>query len=243
MEQLNFSIENFEGPLDLLLKLIAGNRMTLLDVKLSLIIDQYLDFIGTIGPSQLEDASEFIEMAARLVYMKSVALLPRQEETEQLHRELVGQLVEYQLAQQAAAKLRYMQEGLFFFVREPMKIDFTEEYKAVHDPQELLTAMKALMTKAIVITEQGQRTFEEIVVAPVVSVSSRMLHILRSLRRGVVRTLNELFSTIKSKGESIATFLGLLELMNNRRILVSDDGTIEHTVRRNIATEDDTSDE
>ena len=112
MEQLNFKIESFEGPLDLLLHLVARHKVALIDVEISLLIDQYLDFIGNIGPQDLEPTSEFVEMAARLVYMKTVVLLPRQEEAERLERELVGQLVEYQLCKEAAEKLRYMQEEI-----------------------------------------------------------------------------------------------------------------------------------
>jgi len=226
MDQLNLKIENFEGPLDLLLKLIARNRMTLLDVQLRLIIDQYLDFIGFIGPDQLDSASEFIEMAARLVYMKSIALLPRQEEIEELERELVGQLIEYQLCKQAALKLRYMQEGLYYIVRDTMEIDFKEDYKITHDKTQLAIALKALMSRTILISEKNLETFEEIVVAPVVSISSRMMHILRSLRRGVIQNVIDLFLTIRTKGESVATFLGLLELMNTKRVTVADDGSI-----------------
>ena len=227
MDQLSFRIENFEGPLDLLLKLISRNRMTLLELKLSMIIDQYLDFIGTIGPSELDPASEFIEMASRLVYMKSAALLPRQEEARELERELVGQLIEYQLAKQAAAKLRFMQEGIVYFVRDPIEMEYREEYKIRHNKEELKNALKTLMTRTIIITEEGRQTFEEIVVAPVVSVTSRMMQILRGLRKGIVKNVVQLFSGIRSRSESVATFLGLLELISNKRVTVSGDGDIE----------------
>lgn len=237
MDNVSFKIENFEGPLDLLLKLIARNRMTLLDVEISLIIDQYLDYIGEIGPEQLDPASEFIEMAARLVYMKSAALLPRQDEIEKLEKELVGQLIEYHLCQQAAKKLRFMQEGIFYAVREPMEMVFKEEYKLKHEKEELSKAIKALMIRTTVISEKGRQVFEEIVVAPVVSVSSRMMHILRGLRKGLVKNVVQLFTNIRNRSESVATFLGLLELISNKRITVADDGaiaTISASTRRNV---------
>jgi len=232
MEQvISFKIENFEGPLDLLLNLITRNRMTLLDVRLSLIIDQYLDFIGSIGPEQLDPASEFIEMAARLVYMKSVALLPRKEESEELRKELIGQLVEYRLAKEAAAKLRYMQEGLFFIVRETLDMEFNEEYKGVHDKELLLLAIKLLTGRVTAFGEVGMETFEEIVTAPVVSVSSRVIYIMRSLRKGLIKNVGELFEKIKVKSEAVATFLGLLELINAKRITVDDNGEIKTPLR------------
>ena len=92
MEGLRFKIENFEGPLDLLLHLIVRHRMSLYDISIHLLIDQYLDAIGSLSPDGLDSASEFIEMAARLVEMKSLALLPRSDAGE-LERELVGQLM------------------------------------------------------------------------------------------------------------------------------------------------------
>ena len=88
MQELTYHIQDFEGPLDLLLHLLSVHKMSLLDIHIYELIDQYLDFIGSVGPEELESASEFIEMAARLVYMKSIALLPREEEKEELTREL-----------------------------------------------------------------------------------------------------------------------------------------------------------
>ena len=95
LTELTYKINDFEGPLDLLLHLISKHKMQLFDIQIYQLIDQYLEFIGEIGPEQLEPTIEFVEMAARLVYMKSVALLPRSDEKEELERELTGQLIEY----------------------------------------------------------------------------------------------------------------------------------------------------
>ena len=70
MTELTFKINDFEGPLDLLLHLISKHKMQLFDIQIYQLIDQYLDFIGKVGPEQLEPTSEFVEMAARLVYLK-----------------------------------------------------------------------------------------------------------------------------------------------------------------------------
>lgn len=224
MEQVNFKIEKFEGPLDLLLHLVARHKVALTEVKISLLIDQYLDFIGSVGPDELDPTSEFVEMAARLVHLKSAALLPRPEEAEALERELVGQLVEYQLCKIAAEKLRYMSEGVYYAVRDPLAVKLPEEYKGKHKKDELLQAFMGLMGRGVRGIEIDIGRFEDIVVAPVVSVSSRVIFILRGLRKGVVQNVKELFFKAKNRSESIATFLGLLELIKAKRVAVEEDG-------------------
>ena len=226
MEQVSFRVENFEGPLDLLIYLVERHKMTLTEVSLSVIIDQYLGLMGTVGPDELDPTSEFIEMAARLVYMKSAALLPRQDEAEALKRELVGQLIEYQLCKLMSEKLRYMQEGVFFAVREPAQIKLPENYEMKHEKKELRDAFMTLMGRSLRRSVVEIEKFEEIVVAPVVSVSSRVIYILRNIRKGLVTNIKELFFGIKARSESVATFLGLLELMNAKRLKVMKNGDI-----------------
>ena len=95
MESLTFKLEEFEGPLDLLLYLVGKNKMDLHEIAILDLIDQYTAVINTLTDHRLDVASEFIEMAARLVQMKSYLLLPRSEEAERLKQELTGQLIEY----------------------------------------------------------------------------------------------------------------------------------------------------
>ena len=232
MEELRYKIEDFEGPLDLLLHLVAQHKMDLFDIQIYLLIDQYLSFIGEIGPEQLDPTSEFIEMAARLVHMKSVALLPRREEAEELENELTGQLVEYHLCKQAARKLRDMSEGVTFFVREPLEMEFSTEYTLDHEALVLLEAYMNIMGRGIRSMEPGTEAFDPIVTAPIVSVSSRIVHILRGLKRGTVTKLSDLFVGSKSHSESVATFLGVLELMKAKRLVLDNKGNITAAVRR-----------
>ena len=89
--QLEFHLGEFEGPLELLLFLISKHKLNINDIEISALLEQYLDYIERMQAADLEVASEFLEMAARLVYIKTVSLLPRQEEEgEQLRRELQG---------------------------------------------------------------------------------------------------------------------------------------------------------
>lgn len=227
MEQFNFKIENFEGPLDLLLHLVARHKMEVYEIPISLLIDQYLEVMGALGPDELDPTSEFIEMAARLVYIKSLALLPRQEEQEQQERELVGQLVEYHLCKQTAQRLRDMGQGVVHIVRKPMELELPGDYNCVHEPSSLRDAYTGMMGRSSRAAAPTQEDFEELVAAPVVSVSSRVLRILRALRKGTARKLDDLFVGVKTRSEAVATFLGVLELIKTGRMRMDDEGGIE----------------
>lgn len=226
MEQFNFKIENFEGPLDLLLHLVARHKMEIYEIPISLLIDQYLEVMGALGPDALEPTSEFIEMAARLVYIKSLALLPRQDEKEEQERELVGQLVEYHLCKQAAGKLRDMAQGVVLFVRGPMRVELPGDYDCVHEPILLLEAYTGMMGRSSRASAPTQTDFDELVSAPIVSVSSRVIRILRALRRGSAERLGDLFAGVTTKSEAVATFLGVLELIKTGRMKIDDNGNI-----------------
>ena len=80
MEKLSYKLETFEGPLDLLLYLITKNKLDICDIQISELLDQYMEQINAMQEADMDVSSEFLEMAARLVYMKTVSLLPKHEE-------------------------------------------------------------------------------------------------------------------------------------------------------------------
>ena len=82
----SYKIEGFEGPLDLLLQLIARNKLNIYDIQLSVLIDQYLAQIELFRSEEMEIKSEFLEMASRLLYIKTVRLLPRMRRFKGLRR-------------------------------------------------------------------------------------------------------------------------------------------------------------
>ena len=116
-EQLSFKVAQVEGPLDLILQLISKHKLNIYDIEITKLLEQYMDYIQQVQSQQMEIASEFLEMASRLVYIKSVSLLPKHEELEeQLKQELTGQLIEYTLCRQVAQllKKRYVGDELFY---------------------------------------------------------------------------------------------------------------------------------
>ena len=116
---MTFHLEDFDGPLELLLVLVAKHKMDLHNIPILRLIDQYT---RTVEQADLdpETASAFIEMAAHLVEMKSFLLLPRSEEGERMKQELTGQLIEYDQCRRMAELLRAKGEAAPVFVRRPM---------------------------------------------------------------------------------------------------------------------------
>ena len=123
MEKIQYKIEVFEGPMDLLLQLISKKQVSINDVPILEIIEQYLDYVKALQEDNLDIASEFLEMAARLIYIKTVSLLPVQEEAEQLVEELRGELIEYRDCKLVAGKLRNSMDGFDYMYREPEEIE------------------------------------------------------------------------------------------------------------------------
>ena len=95
MSCAQFKLDMFEGPLDLLLHLISKHKLNIHDIQISLLLEQYLEYIHELDHEDLEDAADFLEMAARLIYIKTVSLLPHDEEAAELKKELEGRLIEY----------------------------------------------------------------------------------------------------------------------------------------------------
>ena len=143
MEKLSYKLDVFEGPLDLLLYLISKNKLNIRDIELHILIEQYLAQIEQMQSQDMDIASEFLEMAARLIYLKTVSLLPRQEEAEQLKAELTGELIEYEQCRRIAAMLSEMTEGFDTFIKTEENIEFDRTYMLIHEPDRLREAYAA----------------------------------------------------------------------------------------------------
>ena len=231
METLTFTLDEFEGPLDLLLHLISKNKMNISDINILALIDQYVSLVNTAEASQLESASEFIEMAARLVQMKSFFLLPKSEEAERMRAELTGMLVEYSMCKIVAQKLKDMAGDVTIAVREPVEIEFDETYRLQHDVYLLEQAYNALQGRSLRKQQPRQEQFEPIVQAPFVSVGSRIIHVLRGLMKGNVSQLKQLFVQKGDRSQTVATFLAVLELLRAGRITIGEDESLQVSQR------------
>lgn len=233
---LNFTLKDFEGPLDLLLALVSKNKMNIYDIRIMELIDQYLTIVRTGQDGGIEAASEFVEMAARLIYMKSVFLLPRNEEQERLKEELTGLLVEYSACKAVAARLGEMNRQVFYAVRPPMQLEVDNTYQLRHPPQLLRQAMLAMQGRVAARRAPTQERFTPLVSAPVVSVSSRIVHLLRNLIKGPLRRLQSFFSRRASRSETVATFLAVLELVRAGRVQLDEQQNLTlNPARRHVS--------
>ena len=229
-EELTFHLADFEGPLELLLTLVQKHKMDLHEIPILELIDQYTRTVAADAGADPETASAFIEMAAHLVEMKSYLLLPRSEEGERMKQEFTGQLIEYDQCRRMAALLRAKGEQAPVFVRQPMEMEWDNTYTMHHAPQILADYWNALAGRTRLRREPTQQQFEPLVTAPMVSVTSRVVYILRSLISGAAARMGQLFSPRQSRSTNVATFLALLELVRGGRVTLGPDGAM--TMRR-----------
>lgn len=223
MEKLEYKLEGFEGPLDLLLTLIAKSKIDIYDIPIADLLDQYMEQIAIMQEENLDIASEFLEMAARLVQIKSAALLPRQEEEEDPRLELTGILLEYQQCKKVAAQLSEM-ITYGRIVRECEKIPVDMRYKRIHQPQEILSALLSAWGRGKSMLPPKPENFSALVTRKIVSVTSQVVYVLRCLwRRGKV-SYQALFAGKKDRSERVAAFLAVLELVKSKRVRIEGDG-------------------
>ena len=216
-------LESFEGPLDLLLHLIKKHEIDIMDIPIALITEQYLHYIEMMQILNLDLAGEYILMTATLMHIKSKMLLPTPDDEESdeeegdPREELVRRLLEYKKYKEAAHQL----EGMDMLERENFLRGFVEEIEG-EEPEEaevfhevtLFDLMSALqeVLKEVRIFKAHEVHMERI------SVKEKMTIILDRLAKERHTTFQALFEGDSTKGEVVATFLALLELMRTRAI-------------------------
>lgn len=215
---LVFTAKDFDGPLDLLLHLISKNKLDIADIEIAVLVDQYLLQIEQFKEYDMDIASEFLDMAARLIYLKTVSLLPKSEEAEELKAELTGELIEYQLCKEMAAKLAEHTEGFKTTVRQPVKIDIDKSYKRQHTADILLKYYEDAVGRGLRRLPPPASAFSGIVQKKIVSVSSKIVVVLRNLKKKSKMKFKSLFNQAESRSDVVATFLAVLELLKDKRI-------------------------
>ncbi len=230
---LAVKIDVFEGPLDLLLHLIDKNKVEITDIPISLITDQYLNHIEQMDQDKMEVMSEFIEMAATLISIKTRMLLPQKtDENDELidpRQELMEQLLEYKKYKLMADELRTRQQkaGQVYFKASSIP-DEVASYIPQADPDELLKDVD--FSKLYSIFQQMMRKNKD-KIDPIRSrfgtikresftVHDKMKEI--DLMRQDMKQISfrKLLKETASKSEMIATFLAILELMKVSKIKV-----------------------
>lgn len=218
MEVIQYKLDVFEGPMDLLLHLINKHKLNINDIPIFTLVEQYIDYVRKMEEADMEIASDFLDMAARLVYIKTVSLLPVYEEAEQLKKELTGEIIEYRDCKILAGKMAETADGFDYFYRETMKIETSKTYERLHESEELFKSYIAAVGRGKRKLPPPIEAFTAIVSKKIVSVSSRVSGIFTKLKRGSKRKFGDFFSDASSRSEMVATFLAMLELIKANKI-------------------------
>ncbi len=223
---LTFSLEEvFEGPLDLLLALIAKNKVSIYDIPIQLIFEQYMEYIAKMELFNMDIASSFIVMASQLMVIKSRMLLPpREDDEEDPRQELVDMLLEYQRAKEVSVELHdreltYMGR----FGKPPEEIEAAPEYTLTHEFAALKEAFVRAYSKNFYSEKYPplEAPIDELITATrQISVTEKITSVVDMLKSVKRTSLKSVFKGASSKHELVATFLALLELIKGKQVCV-----------------------
>jgi segregation and condensation protein A len=227
LEAYPVRLQNFEGPLDLLLHLIKRHEIDVYDIPIALVTRQYLDYLELMRELDLEIAGEFLLMAATLIHIKSRMLLPRpapeQEDPAEDPREaLVQRLIEHQ-RYKAAAELLHERETLrsaqWHRPDERVATIAGEEYEP-----EVEVDLFSLLTAFRAVVERARHRPKVLVPAEQLSIEARIEQLLERLSEGLACGFDELFSDTWTRADLIVTFLALLEMIRLKLVRVFQTG-------------------
>lgn len=228
MEQYTIKVENFEGPLDLLCQLIDKNKMDIFDIKIAEITDQYLEHLKKMEEMNLDITSEFIVMAAKLIYLKSKSLLPSITENEEEEEEfdLVKLLLEYKQYKEYTSTLKERMENYGKrYYKLPEKIELPKgKIEKEYEPTLIPGIYQEFLTREKEKKNLQAENINRLAVSEKVTIRSKIKEILRELWKKPSFVFNKIFNPKKqTKIEVVTAFLSLLELSKMNRIQVSQD--------------------
>ena len=219
-----YKLEQFEGPLDLLLSLIQKNKVSITDIPISLICDQYLEYITQAQKLDMELASEFIVMASELMLIKSKMLLPKEEEDEDDPRAtLTDALLRYQQAKEAATKLSPMYA--FYsgrMVKDTDEISVDKTFVADQDVTSLCAAVRRIVAYNNALERAATTAFKPMISKPIIPVEVKIVSIIRTVEKRGAASLEDILINEATLPDMIASFLGVLELIKVRKLIVAD---------------------
>ncbi len=232
---INFKINEFEGPLDLLLHLIKENKMDIMNIEIEKITEQYISYLNEQEKMNLEIASEYLVMASELIELKSKLLLPnpKVEETEEEQvdprEELVNRLLEYQAYKEITKVLKEKEElrkEIYTKSPENIKNYIEEDTKLSSDItlDDLVEAFKKYLER-----KKESRPLKTKVTTNEISVSSRRLEIKSILKKKPKVSFFELFPVL-NKEYIVATFLAILEMAKNKELKITQDKNFDDII-------------
>ena len=234
IEQLTYRLDQFEGPLDLLLTLISKNKVSITDIPIAIICDQYMEYIEEAQRMDLDIASEFIVMASELMLIKSRMILPHEEGTENdPRREIADALLLYQQAKIAVKELRpRYEEYSGRYVKGTDDIPPEKGLPLNMDPALMIKALNAVMRRMKVAeaTRNPTELVNPLIKRKVVSVEEKIEEICALLEEHEEATLFFLLKDADSRAELVARFMGVLELIKIHRITITTFKVVEDAI-------------
>ena len=217
-------MQDFEGPLDLILFLLGKNKMEIQDISISLICDQYVAWLERRQKMDLEVASEFVTMASHLVYIKTRMLLSIEDEEAQSEMDALIQSLEerrrtenYVRVKAIAQKMGPLGEfGRNIITRNPEPMERGKIYEYSQEPADLVLAMAEIQNRAERALPPPRTAFQDIVQHEPYPVESKAREIVRKLKEHGITRFLLLFRGSRSRSEVVATFLAVLELCRAR---------------------------
>lgn len=226
MDSLTYRLDQFEGPLDLLLTLIHKNKVNIEDIPISLICDQYMEYIREAENMDMDVAAEFLVMASELMLIKSKMLLPRDEETEEDPRkQLADALQKYQQAKAATLVLSPMYAAFSGrMAKDTDEISVDKTFVADQDVESLCLAVRRIISyNAAMERAKSKEPFTPMISKPIVPVEVKIVGILDHIQKNKHASLGELLDDSVSLPDMIAIFIGVLELIKVNRITIVED--------------------
>lgn len=224
--QVNFSIADFEGPLDLLLHLVKANKMDIYNIDIAVVTKEYIDFINNNEGLSIDAYSEYLVMASELIHLKSKSLLNKTEETEEEYEfnnpdELASRLLEYQKIKNVAEDFRNLEEKRSeVFTKAPSYLDEYRENKNIINSDvgldDLLNAFELFLKR-----QKLSEPVDTKITKKELSVEERIVSIKAKLKncKGKIKFL-ELFDDV-SKPYVIVTFLAILNMAKSNEIKIT----------------------
>jgi segregation and condensation protein A len=218
---INIKLEQFEGPLALLVKLIDKAELDITQVSLAKVADQYIVHLKSLTYLDPEAMADFLVVASRLLLIKSKALLPYLlPEEEEAIEDLEEQLRMYKEFLEATKKIETMVAGKkFMFVREFNRKTIVSNLHLFAPPAKLTTQeMKGIFLSVIDGIKPVEAPLPEQTIQASVSIEEKIAFITKTIGHAIKTRFSQLFSSAASKVEVVVSFLAMLELMKQRNI-------------------------
>ena len=240
------TLEDFEGPLDVIFLLLSKNKIEIQDVSITAILEQYLAYLEEMKRLDMEIASEFITMASHLMLIKTKMLLSAAEQAEaESELDLLRQSLVERRRKEAIEQIRLAvtdleprnEIGRCLFTKEPEPLRRDQTYRYQHDVRDLLRALDAITERNARQLPPPTTNFMGIVGKEPYPIGRKTGEVLRQLVLRGMERLKNLFKGNKSRSEVVATFLAILDLCKTNTVVLEDDVNGENPTVRLLDTD------